>query len=80
MFNIALGAMLAGALAGALAGLDVVRLIREPVAAALAYGLNLKEDQTEHEQRSWPWADGHIFVHRMYAAKYKRELLPELAA
>mmetsp|Transcript_29399 Transcript_29399/g.76255 ORF Transcript_29399/g.76255 Transcript_29399/m.76255 type:complete len:365 (-) Transcript_29399:339-1433(-) len=32
--------------AGALAGLDVVRLIREPVAAALAYGLNLKEDQT----------------------------------
>ncbi|KAF5834867.1 Hsp70 protein-domain-containing protein [Dunaliella salina] len=32
--------------AGALAGLGVVRLIREPVAAALAYGLNLKEDQT----------------------------------
>lgn len=31
---------------GILAGLDVVRLIREPVAAALAYGLNLKEDQT----------------------------------
>jgi len=32
--------------AGALAGLEVVRLIREPVAAALAYGLNMKEDQT----------------------------------
>lgn len=33
-------------LTGQLAGLDVVRIIREPVAAALAYGLNLKEDQT----------------------------------
>lgn len=33
-------------LAGKLAGLDVVRLMREPVAAALAYSLNLKEDQT----------------------------------
>lgn len=31
---------------GQLAGLEVVRMIREPVAAALAYGLNLKEDQT----------------------------------
>jgi hypothetical protein len=31
---------------GKLAGLEMVRLIREPVAAALAYGLNLKEDQT----------------------------------
>ncbi|KAL6761638.1 Hsp70 protein-domain-containing protein [Haematococcus lacustris] len=32
--------------AGQLAGLDTVRIIREPVAAALAYGLKLKEDQT----------------------------------
>ncbi|CAG9462079.1 unnamed protein product [Pedinophyceae sp. YPF-701] len=32
--------------AGLLAGLEVVRLVHEPVAAALAYGLDLKEDQT----------------------------------
>lgn len=31
--------------AGKLAGLEVVRLLREPVAAALAYGLDLQEDQ-----------------------------------
>lgn len=31
--------------AGKLAGLDTVRLIREPVAAALAYGLDLAEEQ-----------------------------------
>ncbi|WIA29514.1 hypothetical protein OEZ86_012015 [Tetradesmus obliquus] len=31
--------------AGTLAGLDTVRLIREPVAAALAYGLDLTEEQ-----------------------------------
>eukprot|EP00878_Enallax_costatus_P032537 GHUV01035765.1.p1 GENE.GHUV01035765.1~~GHUV01035765.1.p1 ORF type:complete len:501 (+),score=142.98 GHUV01035765.1:78-1505(+) len=31
--------------AGKLAGLETVRLIREPVAAALAYGLDLSEDQ-----------------------------------
>jgi molecular chaperone DnaK len=30
---------------GKLAGLDVVKLIREPVAAALAYGLDLDEEQ-----------------------------------
>lgn len=35
-----------GNVAGALAGLETVRIIREPVAAALAYGLNLKQDQT----------------------------------
>jgi hypothetical protein len=32
-------------LAGKLAGLETVRLIREPVAAALAYGLDLTEEQ-----------------------------------
>ncbi|DBA67062.1 TPA: hypothetical protein ACH3X2_001393 [Trebouxia sp. C0005] len=32
--------------AGKIAGLQTVRLIREPVAAALAYGVNLKKDQT----------------------------------
>jgi len=32
--------------AGMLAGLEVVRLIHEPVAAALAYGFNLQEDKT----------------------------------
>jgi hypothetical protein len=32
-------------LAGKLAGLQTVRLIREPVAAALAYGLDLTEEQ-----------------------------------
>jgi heat shock protein 1/8 len=32
--------------AGRLAGLDTVRLVREPVAAALAYGLSAEEDQT----------------------------------
>ncbi|GBF90941.1 molecular chaperone [Raphidocelis subcapitata] len=31
--------------AGQLAGLEVVRLIKEPVAAALAYGLDLREEQ-----------------------------------
>jgi molecular chaperone DnaK (HSP70) len=31
--------------AGKLAGLDTVRLIREPVAAALAYGLDLTAEQ-----------------------------------
>lgn len=30
---------------GKLAGLETVRLIREPVAAALAYGLDLNEEQ-----------------------------------
>ncbi|KAK9832956.1 hypothetical protein WJX74_002754 [Apatococcus lobatus] len=32
--------------AGTMAGLETVRLVREPVAAAMAYGLNLKQDQT----------------------------------
>ena len=32
--------------AGRLAGLDTVRIIREPVAAALAYGISAEEDQT----------------------------------
>jgi hypothetical protein len=32
--------------AGKLAGLDTIRIIREPVAAALAYGLDLQSDQT----------------------------------
>lgn len=32
-------------MAGRLAGLETVRLIREPVAAALAYGLDLSEEQ-----------------------------------
>ncbi|KAG2438835.1 hypothetical protein HXX76_005375 [Chlamydomonas incerta] len=32
--------------AGKLAGLETVRLLREPVAAALAYGLDLREDAT----------------------------------
>ncbi len=31
---------------GKLAGLEVVRIVREPVAAALAYGLDLTVDQT----------------------------------
>ena len=35
----------AAAVSGRLAGLEVVKLIREPVAAALAYGLNLEEEQ-----------------------------------
>lgn len=36
----------ATAAAGRLAGLETVRLLREPVAAALAYGLDLREDRT----------------------------------
>ncbi len=32
--------------AGRLAGLETIRILREPVAAALAYGLDLKKDQT----------------------------------
>jgi hypothetical protein len=36
----------AAAPAGRLAGLDTIRIIREPVAAALAYGLDLQSDQT----------------------------------
>lgn len=36
----------ATATAGRLAGLDTVRIIREPVAAALAYGLSVQEDRT----------------------------------
>lgn len=32
--------------AGKIAGLDTIRIIREPVAAALAYGLDAQEDQT----------------------------------
>lgn len=36
----------ATAAAGQLAGLESVRIIREPVAAALAYGLDAQEDQT----------------------------------
>ena len=32
--------------AGQLAGLETVRILREPVAAALAYGLDLKRDST----------------------------------
>jgi len=32
--------------AGQIAGLETVRLIREPIAAALAYGIDLKEDKT----------------------------------
>ena len=35
----------ATATAGRIAGLDTVRIIREPVAAALAYGLDAQEDQ-----------------------------------
>jgi L1 cell adhesion molecule like protein len=35
--------------AGAIAGLDVIRIINEPTAAAIAYGLN-KEEKTEGEQ------------------------------
>jgi len=31
--------------AGQIAGLDVVRIVNEPTAAAMAYGLNLKKDQ-----------------------------------
>lgn len=31
--------------AGKLAGLETVKLVREPVAAALAYGVNLTEEQ-----------------------------------
>lgn len=31
---------------GLLAGLDTVKLIQEPVASALAYGLDLKDEQT----------------------------------
>lgn len=36
----------ATATAGRLAGLEAVRILREPVAAALAYGLSAQEDQT----------------------------------
>lgn len=38
--------MIDGSSAGRLAGLEVVRLLHEPVAAALAYGIDLREDQT----------------------------------
>src|SRR5204862_4519682 len=32
--------------AGAIAGLEVMRIVNEPTAAALAYGLDKKEDET----------------------------------
>lgn len=35
---------------GKLAGLETVRLIREPVAAALAYGLDLTEEQVRNSK------------------------------
>lgn len=46
--------------AGKLAGLDTVRLIREPVAAALAYGLDLEEEQVADgcravDRSQWGW-------------------------
>ena len=36
--------------AGAIAGLDVKRIINEPTAAALAYGLNSKKEETPRER------------------------------
>lgn len=35
-----------GNYAGKLAGLEKVKLIKEPVASALGYGIDLEEDQT----------------------------------
>jgi len=34
--------------AGAIAGLDVIRIINEPTAAAIAYGFDRRKDATEH--------------------------------
>ena len=39
--------------AGAIAGLNVIRVVNEPTAAALAYGLDLKGDS----QVRWPWKE-----------------------
>ena len=33
--------------AGKLAGLDVLRIVNEPTAASLAYGLGLRNDETK---------------------------------
>ena len=38
---------------GRLAGLEVIRIIREPIAAALAYGLDLKQDRTVGVNKVW---------------------------
>ena len=37
--------------AGKIAGLDVLRIINEPTAAALAYGLDKKKDETDRRLR-----------------------------
>ena len=39
--------------AGEIAGLEVVRIINEPTAAALAYGLDREEDQFPYRIRPW---------------------------
>ncbi len=41
--------------AGQIAGLTVERLVNEPTAAALAYGLDKKKDETISTSRSWKW-------------------------
>jgi molecular chaperone DnaK (HSP70) len=38
--------------AGALAGLDVVRVISEPTAAAMAYGLHKVRDESEERRKA----------------------------
>ena len=41
--------------AGKIAGLDVKRIINEPTAAALAYGLDNEERAEDHGIRPWWW-------------------------
>ena len=46
--------------AGTIAGLDVKRIINEPTAAALAYGLDKKKDETIAVLRFWRWYVRHF--------------------
>ena len=49
--------------AGKIAGLEVLRIINEPTAAALAYGLNDKVGQEDHKKAAaQSWLDGEDFV------------------
>ena len=49
--------------AGKIAGLEVLRIINEPTAAALAYGLNDKVGQEDHQKAAaQSWLDGEDFV------------------
>ena len=39
--------------AGTIAGLNVLRIINEPTAAAIAYGLDKNQDKEENQETTW---------------------------